>query len=202
MTAVGRPAVFLDRDGTVTVERGYVTRPEDLELIPGAGAAVRALNEAGLLAVLVSNQSGVARGLMSEEDLACVHRALEDLLGAEGAELDAAYYCPNHPDGTVGRYTRDASCRKPALGMLELATADRDIDVRTSYMVGDQLTDVGFAAGAGLTMVLVLTGKGRETERAAREKGLEVAATLPDLREAARWIIDRTSCGSTGEEER
>ena len=83
MTAVGRPAVFLDRDGTVTVERGYVTRPEDLELIPGAGAAVRALNEAGLLAVLVSNQSGVARGLMSEEDLACVHRALEDLLGAE-----------------------------------------------------------------------------------------------------------------------
>jgi D-glycero-D-manno-heptose 1,7-bisphosphate phosphatase len=191
----GRPAVFLDRDGTITVERGYVTRPEDLELIPGASAAIRSLNKAGLLVVVVSNQSGVARGLMSEDDLASVHRALEGLLSEGGAELDAAYYCPNHPQGTVVRYARDASCRKPALGMLELAVRDLDIEVSSSFMVGDQITDVEFAGQAGMPMLLVLTGKGRETEAAAKAAGLEIAASLADLSGAAEWILSRVGGG-------
>jgi len=185
-----RAAAFLDRDGTITSERGYVTRPEDVVLIDGAAAGIRALNEAGILAVIVSNQSGVARGLMSEEEMASVHAATESLLSAEGARLSGAYYCPNHPDGTVERYTRDESCRKPALGMLELAVRDLDIDVAQSSMVGDQVTDVEFANRAGIPAVLVMTGKGVAHLELARERGLSVAAHVCDLRAAVRWILD------------
>ena len=186
----GRAAAFLDRDGTITSERGYVTRPEDVALIEGAAAAIRELNEAGILAVIISNQSGVARGLMSEEDMAAVHAATESLLSADGARLSGAYYCPNHPDGTVERYTRDATCRKPALGMLELAVRDLDIDVARSTMVGDQVTDVEFANRAGIPAVLVMTGKGAAHLELARERGLSVAAQVSDLGAAVRWIID------------
>jgi len=186
----GRAAAFLDRDGTITSERGYVTRPEDVALIDGAAAAIRELNEAGILAVIVSNQSGVARGLMSEEDMAAVHAATESLLAAEGAQLSGAYYCPNHPNGTLERYTRDATCRKPALGMLELAIRDLDIDVAQSTMVGDQVTDVEFADRAGIPAVLVMTGKGAAHLELARERGLSVAAQVSDLGAAVRWIID------------
>jgi D-glycero-D-manno-heptose 1,7-bisphosphate phosphatase len=196
----GRSAVFLDRDGTITAERGYVTRPVDLELIPGAAEAVGALNEAGFLVVLVSNQSGVARGLMDEEDLASVHEALVRLLAAGGANLDAAYYCPNHPDGKVRRYAQDASCRKPALGMLESAVRDLRIDVPSSFMVGDQITDMEFAARAGMPAVLVLTGKGKETESAARREGIAIAAALPDLRAAVDWILERAESRPKTEE--
>jgi D-glycero-D-manno-heptose 1,7-bisphosphate phosphatase len=185
-----RPAALLDRDGTITSERGYVTRPEDVALIDGAAAAIRELNEAGILAVIISNQSGVARGLMSEEDMAAVHAATESLLSAEGAQLSGAYYCPNHPDGTVERYTRDATCRKPALGMLELAVRDLDIDVAQSTMVGDQVTDVEFANRARIPAVLVMTGKGAAHLELARERGLSVAAQVSDLGAAVRWIID------------
>ncbi len=186
----GRAAAFLDRDGTITSERGYVTRPEDVALIDGAAAAICELNEAGILAVIVSNQSGVARGLMSEEDMAAVHAATESLLSAEGAQLSGAYYCPNHPNGTLERYTRDATCRKPALGMLELAIRDLDIDVAQSTMVGDQVTDVEFANRAGIPAVLVMTGKGAAHLELARERGLSVAAQVSDLGAAVRWIID------------
>jgi D-glycero-D-manno-heptose 1,7-bisphosphate phosphatase len=185
-----RAAAFLDRDGTITSERGYVTRPEDVVLIDGAAVAVRELNEAGVLAVIISNQSGVARGLMSEEDMAAVHAATESLLSAEGARLSGAYYCPNHPDGTVERYTRDATCRKPALGMLELAVRDLDIDVAQSTMIGDQITDVEFANRAGIPAVLVMTGKGAAHLELARERGLSVAAHVPDLGAAVRWVLD------------
>lgn len=185
-----RPAAFLDRDGTVTVENSYITRPEGIRLADGAGAAIRALNAAGVLAVIISNQSGVARGLMSEEDMAAVHAATESLLAAEGATLDGAYYCPNHVDGKVRRFTRDTSCRKPAVGMLELAVRDLDIDLDRSAMVGDQMTDVEFANRAGIPAVLVATGKGAEHLEKSRERGLLVAAHVPGIVEAVRWILD------------
>jgi D-glycero-D-manno-heptose 1,7-bisphosphate phosphatase len=195
----GRPAVFLDRDGTITVERGYVTDPEDLELIEGAGPAIRSLNEAGFLVVVVSNQSGVARGLMTEDDLAAVHRALERLLAGHGARLDAAYYCPNHAAGVVERFTRDTSHRKPELGMLRDAVRDLGMDVTSSVMVGDQITDVEFALSAGMDVVVVETGKGAETVRTAAERGIEVTACLPDIAAAAEWIISRVAHGDGGE---
>ncbi len=190
MRMKARAAAFLDRDGTITSERGYVTRPEEVVLIDGAADAIRELNEAGVLAVIVSNQSGVARGLMSEEDMAAVHAATELLLSAGGARLSGAYYCPNHPDGTIERYTRDASCRKPAAGMLELAVRDLDIDLAQSTMVGDQITDVEFANRAGIPAVLVMTGKGAAHLELARERGLCVAAAVADLSAAVRWIFE------------
>lgn len=185
----GRAAAFLDRDGTITVERGYVTRPEDIVLIDGAADAIRALNKAGVLAVIISNQSGVARGLMTEDDMAAVHAATESLLAAAEAKLDGAYYCPNHPEGTVERFARDASCRKPALGMLEAAVRDLEIDVSRSTMVGDQVTDIEFANSAGLAAVLVMTGKGESHLQEALSRGLRVDAGVPDLAAAVDWIL-------------
>jgi D-glycero-D-manno-heptose 1,7-bisphosphate phosphatase len=185
----GRPAVFLDRDGTITVERGHVTRPEDLTLIEGAGDAIRALNDAGILAVVVSNQSGVARGLMSEEDLDRVHRELERLLLEEGARLDAAYYCPNYAGGADERYTKDLSCRKPATGMIERAVRERGIDLPASYVVGDSSTDVELSQRAGIPGVLVMTGKGAAELTIAQARGLRVAHAAPDLASAVRWVL-------------
>lgn len=185
----GRPAVFLDRDGTITVERGYVTRPEDLALIDGAADAIRALNEAGVLAVVVSNQSGVARGLMSEEDLDRVHGGLERLLLEGGARLDAAYYCPNYPEGADERYTKDLSCRKPATGMIERAVRERGIDLSASYVVGDSSTDVELSQRAGIPGVLVMTGKGAAELAVAKARGIRVAHAAPDLALAVRWVL-------------
>ena len=187
----GKRAAFLDRDGTINVERGYITRPEDLVLIDGAGAAVRTLNEAGLLVVLVSNQSGVARGLMSEEDLARVHERLEELLAAEGARLDGAYYCPNYPEGIEERFTRDTSCRKPAAGMVEQATSDLDIDVAASFMVGDHATDMELAHRAGMQGVLVLTGRGPEKRSELERAGTPIAHVAHDLAGAVAWVLER-----------
>ncbi len=187
----GRPTLFLDRDGVLTVENSYVTRPEDLQLEAGAGEAVRALNAAGVLAVVVSNQSGVARGLMTEQDMADVHARLEQLLGEAGAKLDGAYYCPNHLEGTVERFSRDDSCRKPQTGMIDAAVRDLGIDLSRSAMVGDQLTDVELAERAGIPCVLVETGKGSISFEQARATGLPVAALVPGVLDAARWMVAR-----------
>ncbi|MBD3349128.1 MAG: HAD-IIIA family hydrolase [Candidatus Eisenbacteria bacterium] len=185
----GGRAVFLDRDGTITVERGHITRPSDLELIDGAAKAIRNLNSAGYLAVLVSNQSGVARGLMSEEDLAGIHAALEELLSAEGALLDAAYYCPNYEGGSVPGFIEDTSCRKPDTGMIEAARRDLGMDIASSFVVGDQITDIELARNAGMPGVLVMTGKGARAEARARERGVAIARKARDLREAVAWIL-------------
>lgn len=185
-----RPAVFLDRDGTITVERGHIVRPEELELVPGAAVAIAGLNRLGIPAVLVSNQSGVARGLMTEDDLARIHRRLEGLLAAEGASLDGAYYCPNLAGAAVERYARDLSCRKPATGMIERASRDLGVDVVASYMVGDQLTDIELAGNGGMKAVLVGTGKGADALEAVRERGLPLAHYAADLREAVTWIVE------------
>jgi D-glycero-D-manno-heptose 1,7-bisphosphate phosphatase len=184
-----RPAIFLDRDGTINVERGYVTRPDDLELIEGAARAVRRINEAGLLAVVVSNQSGVARGLMTEDDLSRVHERLEELLLDEGARLDGAYYCPNYAGGTVARYTRDVSCRKPARGMIDAAVRELEIDLPSSVMVGDHETDIALANAVGIPGVLVETGRGASTLERAATLGIEIAHAAPDLPAAVDWIL-------------
>ncbi len=187
----GRPALFLDRDGVLTVENSYITCPEGLELEVGAAEAVHALNAAGVLAVVVSNQSGVARGMMTEQDMADVHARLEQLLGAAGAKLDAAYYCPNHLEGSVERFSRDASCRKPQTGMIDAAVRDLGVDLSMSAMVGDQFTDVELAERAGIPCVLVETGKGVPSFEKARDAGLPVAGLVPGVLDAARWMVAR-----------
>jgi histidinol-phosphate phosphatase family protein len=181
-----RPAAFLDRDGTLTVERGYVIDPNDLELERGAAEAVARLNAEGVLTVVVSNQSGVARGLMTEEDLAAVHGRLVQLLGRGGAALDGAYYAPNLPGAAVPALGRDFGWRKPGTGMVETAVRDLDIDLSRSAVFGDQRTDIELARRLGIPGVLVRTGKGGETEG---EEGLGAAHVADDIQEAVEWFL-------------
>lgn len=152
-------AVFLDRDGTLNAPNGFITTPDALTLLPGAARAVKKINESGFLAVLVTNQPVIARGECTEETLKVIHNKLETLLGAEGAYLDAIYYCPHHPDagypGEVKALKIPCDCRKPAPGMLLRAAREMHIDLAASYMVGDSWRDVKTAENAGCTPVFL-----------------------------------------------
>ncbi len=141
-----RPAAFLDRDGVLNVDRGYAHKPEDIEMIPGATAAVRLLNEADYYVFVVTNQSGVARGLYSEAEIDQVHRHIQDILRTEGAHIDAYYYCPHHPDGSVKEFAIQCRCRKPEPGMLEQAASGWPIDLGRSFLIGDRDQDLAAAA--------------------------------------------------------
>ena len=156
-----RRAVFMDRDGTISEEVGYVNHPSRYKVFPFAAEAVRALNEAGWLAVLVTNQAGVARGYFKEELVGEVHKVLVSELERDGALLDAIYYCPHHP--TVGEppYRFDCDCRKPRPGLLLRAARELDLDLSRSWMVGDRYSDTELARRAGARSAFVLTGYGR-----------------------------------------
>lgn len=153
-----RAAVFFDRDGTLIVEReGYLTDPDQVELIEGAATAVADVNAHGRAAVLVTNQSAVARGLLTLEGLAEIHERLETLLSEQGARLDAIYFCPHGPDSNPL-----CLCRKPAPGMLTRAAKELDLNLSASFLVGDDGRDIAAARAAGVSPILVLTGKGRQ----------------------------------------
>ncbi len=140
-----RPAAFLDRDGVLNVDHGYTFRPEDLELMPTAAAAVRLLNDAGYYVIVVTNQSGVARGFFSEATVKSFNAHLQDALLADGGRIDAFYYCPHHPDGKIKELAIRCHCRKPHPGMLEQAARDRPIDLSRSFLIGDKDHDVAAA---------------------------------------------------------
>ena len=145
-----RPAAFLDRDGVLNVDHGYTFRPDDLELIPTAAAAVRLLNEAGYTVIVVTNQSGVARGLYPETAVKAFNAHLQDVLQADGARIDAFYYCPHHPEGTVKELAIRCHCRKPQPGMLEQAARDWPIDRSRSFLIGDKDHDLAAAKAFGI----------------------------------------------------
>ena len=140
-----RPAAFLDRDGVLNVDCGYAFRPEDLEMIPTAAAAVRLLNAAGYYVIVVTNQSGVARGFYSEAAVKLFNSHLQELLKAEGAHIDAFYFCPHHPDGKIKELAILCHCRKPQPGMLEQAARDWPIDLARSFLIGDKDDDLAAA---------------------------------------------------------
>ncbi|HJW35029.1 MAG TPA: HAD family hydrolase [Actinomycetes bacterium] len=155
-----RPAVFLDRDGTLVEEVPYLHDPERVALLPGAGS-LAGLAEAGYALVVVTNQAGVARGLYDEAAVEAVHRRMAELLAAAGVRLDAVLHCPHHPQGSVPGYARACRCRKPGPGMLEEA-AERlglGLDLAASFMIGNHPTDVGAAVAAGVTPLFVTTGR-------------------------------------------
>lgn len=156
---MAQPAVFLDRDGTINVEKNYLYRIEDWEWIPGAVAAIRAINRAGYLVVVVSNQAGVARGLYSEEDVRLLHAFVDAELASEGALINAYYVCPHHP-GFGDQLNCD--CRKPFPGMILQAGDELNIDLAASWLVGDKLSDIEAAEAAGVTPILVRTGYGKK----------------------------------------
>ncbi|MBW1981995.1 MAG: D-glycero-beta-D-manno-heptose 1,7-bisphosphate 7-phosphatase [Deltaproteobacteria bacterium] len=182
-------AVFLDRDGTINEEMGYINHPDRFILLPGVAAAIKRINHSGLKVVVVTNQAGAARGYFPVEMIDRVHQKMQVLLEREGAFLDGIYTCSHAPEGE-GETGEPCSCRKPQIGLLQQAAAELHIDLQKSYVVGDRFKDMEMAHNAGCKGVLVLTGYGKgELEflaHVSRVKPTHVAADLPA---AVDWII-------------
>lgn len=187
-----RPTVFLDRDGTLNVDRNFLASPEGLDLLPGAGAALKALRQAGYHLVVLTNQPVIARGEASFDDVAAIHRKLGWELGKERAFLDGVYFCPHHPDGGFEGERPElkiaCDCRKPATGLFQQACQDAAVDVAASWMVGDQTRDIEMARRAGLRSILLRTGA------AGGDKAFEVFPdfTVDDIAAAAELIIGQS----------
>jgi D-glycero-D-manno-heptose 1,7-bisphosphate phosphatase len=187
-----RRAVFIDRDGTISEEVGYVNHPSRYRVFPFAAEAIKLLNESGRLAVLVTNQAGVARGYFKEDVIAAVHGILQQELGRGGARLDAVYYCPHHPSVGEPPYRLDCDCRKPKPGLITRAAAELDIDLARSWMIGDRYGDVELARNAGVHSALVLTGYGRGEFEYQRDSWRREPDLIADnLLEAVREILRR-----------
>ncbi len=186
-----RPCVFLDRDGVIIRDVGYCNHPDRVELLPGSAAAIRKLNTAGVLAIVTSNQSGIARGFFTEEILEEINARMRELLAMRDARIDALYYAPQHPNAKLPEYRDDPDGMvKPKTGMIRKAREEWPIDMRLSYMVGDKPADVEFGRNAGLTTLLTKSGfgLGEVTYRRHLWK-VEPDAIVEDLREAVKWII-------------
>jgi D-glycero-D-manno-heptose 1,7-bisphosphate phosphatase len=176
-----RIAVFIDRDVTINKESGYIDRPDMIDLIPGSAEAIKIINKMGLNAVVVTNQSGIGRSYFKEESLREVHRRLKEVLMEEGAYIDAIYYCPHHPDD-------NCECRKPMPGLLKKAALELDIDLCSSYVVGDKISDLILAQKVGAKGILVKTGYGLEAIEDMSEKEVSPDLVAEDLLGAVSWI--------------
>ena len=182
------PGLFLDRDGTINEEVDFLSSPHHVRILPHAAEAIREANALGFKVIVVSNQSGVARGIFTEKELAEVNAKVLELLERDGAHIDALYYCPNHPDGTVAPYNIDSDCRKPKTGMLMRGVKEFNIDLSRSFMVGDRATDIQAGNNAGATSILVLTGYGKEQLNRIREENVPVEHVAENLLDAVRYI--------------
>lgn len=184
-------AVFIDRDGTMSEEVGYVNHISRFKLLENTAAAVKLLNEAGVLAIVATNQAGVARGYFEEPMINKVHEKLKNELAKSGASVDAIYYCPHHPSAGKPPYRAECNCRKPKPGMILKAKDDFDIDLSRSYMVGDKISDVEFGLKLGLKSVMVMTGYGiGEYEHQRQDWKVAPDFIAGDLLEAVKWIIE------------
>jgi D-glycero-D-manno-heptose 1,7-bisphosphate phosphatase len=176
-------AVFIDRDGTINVDYGYINDPEKVELIPKAANAIKLLNEKGFLVIVISNQAGIARQIMTEDELQLVNKRLMKKLLLKGAIIDQIYYCPHHPEIGLYPYRRNCSCRKPEPGMILRAQRDFNIDLSRSFVVGDKVSDVELGKRAGVRSILVLTGKTQNGD------GSDSDHVAKDLFDAVKWIL-------------
>jgi len=191
-----KPAVFLDRDGTLIEEVGYLDRIDRVQLFPWSVAAIRSLNLAKLPVILITNQSGIARGFFTEATVDQVHHHIASLLAAGGAHLDAYYYCPHHRDGKIAEYAIDCECRKPGRGLVDRAIGEFAIDPEQSFTVGDRWLDVALARTIGGRGVLVRTGYGADEARRPPD-GLSADAVVNNLIEAASWILEHRGVSRT-----
>ncbi len=185
-----RPAVFLDRDGTINEQMGYINHISRFHMLAGAAEAIARLNKAQVPVVVVTNQSGLARGYFPEELLTRVHEKMERELAEAGAHIDGLYICPHHPEAREERFRVNCNCRKPKTGLLEQAARDLQLDLENSFMVGDRWSDLRCASRVGAVPVLVLTGYGRgDLKYIGPGQDLQPHYTAEDLPEAVDWIL-------------
>ena len=187
---MSRPAVFVDRDGTLVEERGYLERLVDLRIFPWTGDAVRLLNRAGFAVVVITNQSGVARGMFDEAFVHEVHREIDRRIAP--ARVDGYFYCPHLPEARDERYRSACDCRKPRPGLITRACHELDLDASRSFMVGDRWLDVQCGRAAGVRPILVRTGHGAH-EEASIASSVQADAILNNLMEAVGWILRSSS---------
>ncbi len=198
-----RPIAFLDRDGTINAEvEGALQSPDQLELLPGAAAAIARLNGAGFAVVCITNQSAIGRGWMSPADYERVRAGLDALLATEGARLDAVYHAPWHPTDGIGEYRRDSCERKPGAGLFERALADLGLDHSepsdsARWVVGDAGRDLAAGHAVGARGILVATGKGQREYARLQAAGQPPEVYLPDLAAAVEWILAHTPAAET-----
>jgi D-glycero-D-manno-heptose 1,7-bisphosphate phosphatase len=181
-----RRAAFLDRDGVINLDRGYVYRREDFEFVPGALDGARRLHAMGFLLVVATNQSGIGRGFYGEADFEALSAWMRDEFKAAGAPLAGVYHCPHHPTDAIGEYRRACDCRKPGPGMLLAAARDLGIDLAASAMFGDKASDLEAARAAGVPLRILLGTDARAMPRLPEREGLTSAA-FRSLQEAAEW---------------
>jgi len=194
-----RPAVFIDRDGTINEQMGYINHLSRFRMLPGVGEAIRLLNERDLLVIVISNQSGVARGYFPMDLVHRVHDLMKEALEKSSARVDAVFFCPHYPTGSVPEYTMQCNCRKPKTGLVEEACRSFDIDLKNSFVVGDRYTEIELSRRLNIKGILVRTGYGLG----------EIEYILPgkpapdhiadDLLDAARWIIGKVEPGGQRE---
>jgi D-glycero-D-manno-heptose 1,7-bisphosphate phosphatase len=189
---VKRPAVFIDRDGTINEQMGYINHVSRFVLLPGTAEGIRLLNRHQYLAIIVSNQSGVARGYFPMELIDRVHAHMKDLLAKEGANIDGIFFCPHYPRGIVPEYSVECDCRKPRIGLVQKACEKFDIDMKNSYVIGDRCSDIELAERSNLQGIMVTTGYGLgDIEYVLPHKTFKPRHIAKDLLHAVRWIIER-----------
>ena len=182
-------AIFLDRDGTINFDVGYLSKKEDIKILQGAAEALSVFKSLGFLNIIITNQSGIARGFYTEDELADIHGEFLNILNSGNSKLiDDILYSPYHTDGIIEKYKRESDTRKPGTGMIVQAVKKYDIDLNQSYLIGDSLSDMQCAQNAGLKKVLVLTGYGENTVEECKSENIHIEHTAPDLRSAAEFI--------------
>lgn len=187
-----KPAVFMDRDGTINEQMGHINHLSRFVVLPRVPEAIALLNRAGFLALIVSNQSGVAQGYAPLELVHEVHRRLESVLRENGAFLDGIFFCPHHPRGTVPQFAGECDCRKPKTGLIDQARKALEIDMARSYVVGDRCQDIRLAHRSGIPGILVKTGYGLgEAEHVLPGVPEKPAHIAEDLYGAVRWILEK-----------
>ena len=186
----GRVAVFLDRDGTLNEELNYIRTPDQLHLVEGAGEAVGRLNERGLITCVISNQSGVARGFLTEDDLSPIHSKLKRELARGGGRIDRIYYCPHHPTEGIAPYNIECDCRKPKIGMLERAVSEFGVDLSRSFLVGDSVVDMQAGNAAKTRTILVLTGYGTSAKEQCANNNIHIDHVAATIVEAIDFILN------------
>ncbi|MFH0702665.1 MAG: HAD family hydrolase [bacterium] len=189
---LSRPTVFLDRDGTLIEEVGYIKDIKDIKFIGKAVESIKKLNEHNILVILISNQSGIARGYFKETDVENINNRIKELLTEKDAYLDGIYYCPHHPDGIVKEFSKDCDCRKPKAGLIYQALNDfQEIDLKKAYVIGDKATDIELARNVGCKGILLKTGYGSEVIQGKYQNYTEPDYIADNIEGSVEWILKK-----------